>query len=352
MSSVRSVTECNVCGKTHLTRSCNHCGKTVCTSHILPENHNCVGVRSANTLGPEFRQSEESTIGDGRSSERDSTTGSAGNPGTRRKARNETPTSPGPAPRLQGVVGGAIGWVARPRGVTVAVFSIGVLIFAAGSAGVAPFAGVVDATEQEVSAAASDAGEAWIAATNDSSTPTTTPAVDSSDGVGGDSGSSSLNQTKVQRWVHYHINKERQAEGLPPLSYDSELGRVADEYAELMADTGHYGHTGPEGSTFEDRYKDAGYQCEAGRDDGDGQYYTGAENILYTYYEEQIDLEERGSAYYADEQELARGMVNSWMNSAGHRENIMMGVWDDQGIGIGVAEEDGATKVYAVQNFC
>lgn len=344
--------ECNVCGETGLTRSCNQCGKTVCTSHILPENHNCIGVKSAKSLGPEFRQSESNSIGETRSSEEGSTSQSERRSRERRTVNPSSRDSGTSLTQLAGSVKRTAAWLTRPRGMSATLLAVGVLIFAAGAAGVAPFAGVVDATGERVNNVAGDAGEAFVAATNDSTTATSTPVVDSSSGMGGDSGSTSLNETRVQRWVHYYINQERQSEGLAALSYDSELGQVADDYAELMADTGHYGHTGPDGSTFGDRYQEAGYQCEAGRNDGDGQYYTGSENILYTYYQEQIDLGEDGSAYYSDERELARGMVNSWMRSEGHRDNIMMGVWDVEGIGIGVAQESGATKVYAVQNFC
>lgn len=36
---------CSECGETGvLTRTCNHCQKEVCTSHTLPEKHNCPAV--------------------------------------------------------------------------------------------------------------------------------------------------------------------------------------------------------------------------------------------------------------------------------------------------------------------
>lgn len=49
--------ECNKCGtEREMTNSCNYCGRNHCSKHRLPENHNCIGLAGANTLGPEFRQ--------------------------------------------------------------------------------------------------------------------------------------------------------------------------------------------------------------------------------------------------------------------------------------------------------
>lgn len=37
--------ECTVCGTSNvLTRTCNYCGRTFCSTHTLPENHDCSGI--------------------------------------------------------------------------------------------------------------------------------------------------------------------------------------------------------------------------------------------------------------------------------------------------------------------
>ena len=46
---------------------------------------------------------------------------------------------------------------------------------------------------------------------------------------------------------------------------------------------------------------------------------------------------------------LAQKAVNGWMNSKGHRENILKASYDRTGIGVAVAEDG---KVYFTQNFC
>lgn len=47
---------CEVCGDaSHLSHDCRYCNGAYCTDHLLPENHDCVAVGGAVTLGPEFR---------------------------------------------------------------------------------------------------------------------------------------------------------------------------------------------------------------------------------------------------------------------------------------------------------
>lgn len=59
--------ECEVCGAaSHLSHACRYCDGDYCTEHHLPENHDCIAIGAAQTLGPEFRNagSGEITIGD------------------------------------------------------------------------------------------------------------------------------------------------------------------------------------------------------------------------------------------------------------------------------------------------
>lgn len=113
-----------------------------------------------------------------------------------------------------------------------------------------------------------------------------------------------------------------------------------------MATRGYFSHTSPDGGTFADRYERFDYTCRAPT--GDGSYLTGGENIAQTWYDTRVGTGE-GTVRYTTADELARGIVTQWMNSQGHRENILTPEWRNEGIGI-VVTEDG--KVYATQNFC
>jgi uncharacterized protein YkwD len=207
---------------------------------------------------------------------------------------------------------------------------------------------------QEVVGTLTNASSDVVASLNTTATATRTPDVSDNSPAAqqSDTSSSDLNQTRVVRWVHDYVNQERDERGLNRLRLDPSLVYISDDYAEYMASRGHFGHDDRNGKGFQYRYDEADYRCRAGQNDGDGVTYSGAENILYTYYEESIRMDDDSTDYYNTERELARGMVNSWMESPGHRKNIIKPVWDNQGIGIGVSETTTGTKVYAVQNFC
>ncbi|GGK04011.1 hypothetical protein GCM10007063_27920 [Lentibacillus kapialis] len=102
-------------------------------------------------------------------------------------------------------------------------------------------------------------------------------------------------------------NQERQAQGLDPLKVDAELSKVAREKSRDMAENNYFSHDSPNyGSPF-DMMKQYGIS-----------YQTAGENIA------------RG-------QRTPEQVVNGWMNSEGHRENIMNP--DFTHIGVGYVEQ-------------
>lgn len=162
--------------------------------------------------------------------------------------------------------------------------------------------------------------------------------------------SGELNRSTIEKEVHQEINERREARGLRPLEYDEQLQIIARSHSRDMAERKYFSHDSPEGKDFEYRYNEHGYSCRVPT--GSGTYAEGAENIAYTYANERIQLDSGGTAYYSNETEIAEGLVNQWMNSTGHRENILRPYWQNQGIGIYIIEVDGKTRVYATQNFC
>lgn len=99
------------------------------------------------------------------------------------------------------------------------------------------------------------------------------------------------------------INTQRKAYGLPELSFDSELQRVAKAKAQDLVANNYFSHTSPTyGSPF-DMMKSFGIT-----------YKTAGENI-------------------AGNSSLS-GAVDAWMNSTGHRENILNNAYNYTGIGI------------------
>ncbi len=163
-------------------------------------------------------------------------------------------------------------------------------------------------------------------------------------------GDDDLNRTKIEHLVHEEINDRRRAHDLRPIQFDAELRQIARSHSKDMGQNEYFAHTSPDGETMADRYDEFGYDCRV--EMSGNRYATGAENIAYTYAYEKVVRESGDTVYYANEQEVATGLVGQWMNSTGHRKNILKPYWENEGIGIYTLKIDGKTRVYATQNFC
>ncbi|MFD2680542.1 CAP domain-containing protein [Bacillus seohaeanensis] len=98
-------------------------------------------------------------------------------------------------------------------------------------------------------------------------------------------------------------NQERAKQGLPALKIDAELSKVAREKSRDMSANNYFSHTSPTyGSPF-DMMKQFGIQ-----------YKSAGENI-------------------AMGQRTPQEVVNAWMNSDGHRKNIMSSKFTHIGVG-------------------
>jgi uncharacterized protein YkwD len=60
------------------------------------------------------------------------------------------------------------------------------------------------------------------------------------------------------------VNAQRRAAGLAPLAFDGTLARAAQGYAQTMAHYNWFSHTGPDGSSFADRIRAAGFTANVG----------------------------------------------------------------------------------------
>ncbi|MCX4776034.1 CAP domain-containing protein [Streptomyces sp. NBC_01264] len=128
-----------------------------------------------------------------------------------------------------------------------------------------------------------------------------------SGGSGGSSGSSG--SSAVESAVLALVNKERAAAGCGALATNAKLSAAARAYSDTMARSGVMSHTGPDGSTMTSRVEAAGY----------GWSRLG-ENIA------------RGQAD-------AAAVMKAWMNSPGHKANILNCGFRE--IGIGFHKGDG-----------
>ena len=111
------------------------------------------------------------------------------------------------------------------------------------------------------------------------------------------------------------VNEIRVQNGLKPLTYDWELGRVARYKSQDMKDNRYFSHTSPTyGSPFQ-MMKSFGLT-----------YRSAGENI-------------------AMGQTTPKAVVNAWMNSSGHRANILNASYTHIGVGY-VAEGNYWTQMF------
>ncbi len=137
------------------------------------------------------------------------------------------------------------------------------------------------------------------------STPTTTKPAASN---------SNSNYDAFQKEVVRLVNKERAAAGLKPLTQKPELDKVAIAKSEDMAKNNYFSHTSPTyGSPF-DMLTQFGVK-----------YSAAGENIAYG-------------------QKTPEEVMNGWMNSPGHRANILNANFTQ--IGVGVAKKPNGQLVW------
>jgi uncharacterized protein YkwD len=107
------------------------------------------------------------------------------------------------------------------------------------------------------------------------------------------------------------LNQQRAANGIGPLVENAALSTASAGYSQRMVAQGFFGHESPDGGTLVQRLTDVGY---LGGDDG----WVVGENIGW------------GQASLA----TARSMVSAWMNSPGHRENLLSADYTEVGLGL------------------
>jgi len=147
--------------------------------------------------------------------------------------------------------------------------------------------------------------------------------------------------------IHVRINEQRKKHGLHTLAWSNALSGIAAKHSHDMASRGYLAHNSPEGKTFSDRYRQAGYSCEI---QIGNEIHAGAENIALSRLYNSTTTE--NSIIYYDwnsVHEIAQKTVDGWMHSPGHRENILLPHWRQEGIGIEIGP---GNKIYITQNFC
>lgn len=122
-----------------------------------------------------------------------------------------------------------------------------------------------------------------------------------------------VNIVAVERVAFAMINQKRLENGLKPLAWNAELASVARVHSQNMAEYQFFGHRGLDGKMVSDRADNIGLN----------KWRAIGENIAFN----------RG---YQDP--IAKA-VEGWMNSPGHRHNLLEDSWKESAIGVAVAPD-------------
>ena len=141
------------------------------------------------------------------------------------------------------------------------------------------------------------------------------------------------------------VNVERAKAYLPPLTENKELQSSAEKHAKDMSLRGYFSHFTPDGSSFVDRIKASGYtdvdpiecgcpQVVSAPDERDMREETKPDYILYSRDVCSCQPKFALGENLAKGQLTAEESVRDWMNSEGHRANIMHSAFSEIGVGI------------------
>ena len=118
---------------------------------------------------------------------------------------------------------------------------------------------------------------------------------------------------KVEDLVFEMTNQARRAKGLPPFIQDAELTQVARAFSDDMLVRRFFDHTTPDGVSFDERIADR-YRHRV-RLMGENIWYASGYNL-------------------GKIQQVAKEIVDDWMSSPGHRENILDPRFTHLGVGV------------------
>ena len=135
------------------------------------------------------------------------------------------------------------------------------------------------------------------------------------------------NLGQVERATLCLLNAERAKRDVRPLARDWRLARAADRHTDDMVEQGYFQHDSRNGESFSDRIRDTGYLSRVSS-------WAVGENIAW------------GSGRLS----TAEAIVKAWMDSPGHRANILNGRYREIGIGLTLGSPRGGNgATYATE---
>lgn len=168
-----------------------------------------------------------------------------------------------------------------------------------------------DATGTNATGANSTGGNSTGSDAGETSSGTNNNTTENNDALGSNTNTSApMTNSEFINQVVRLTNQVRADNGLAPLVLNGQLASAAQDHSQDMAQEDFFGHTGSDGSSVAERVLEEGYN-----------YTRVGENV-------------------AGGQTTPAAVVEAWMNSAGHRANILNGNYQEMGVGYYLLSND------------
>ncbi len=135
-------------------------------------------------------------------------------------------------------------------------------------------------------------------------------------------GSAPMDSYLTNTGIFLETNMRRVANGLPEFRYSDKLSKMAQKKVDDMIASGYFAHVSPDGIGIEDLALDVGYD-----------YISIGGNLAL------------GNVF------TDSSLLEGWMNSPGHRANILNDKFSELGVASAQGEYNGTTVWFAVQEF-
>jgi uncharacterized protein YkwD len=135
--------------------------------------------------------------------------------------------------------------------------------------------------------------------------------------------------TELELYLLGKINADRAQVGALPLTIDEELSTAALRHSQWMDQSDTLSHTGENGSQPDQRIADAGYTLNG----------AWGENATQNYAPGDLD------------RTVVDDMHTSWMNSPGHRANLLSPTFTEIGIGLVKGDHQGQPYAWGTEVF-
>lgn len=156
----------------------------------------------------------------------------------------------------------------------------------------------------------------------------------------------SISPEAIAYCTHYHTERARLDHGQGLLRFDEGLTEIATAHSRDMRTREYVGHQSPEGDNIGARLDRFEYLPPESGDRGGTRF---GENIARNAY--RVPVRSDGRHVNHTVEDLAAHVVEQWLDSPGHRENLLDGAWVREGIGVALYPYRSGAFVFVTQVF-